>query len=253
MSNITCIFCGQHRNKAKEHIWPRWLQKKMIGTTQWPYSGTHRSTYFFPVSVRQHTGENLVLGEVCDICNNGWMADLENQFRPILEKIESKPDGLKFLEKKERAIVATWSFKTALVINAGTNYRKIVPPEHYSLLEKHRSIVRDVKVDAAYIGEFQPLGWIQTQLNYAIGPTQTIKATQVITKENNYNVTMQIGNLGLRVAWYKDCKELGYKLESNDNEKIVRLWPFEKNPMVSEKNCFQEIDNFQLSLALRTG
>jgi hypothetical protein len=251
MSNVLCIFCNQTREKAKEHIWPRWLQQKMMGSTKWPYSGTHRSSYFFPISVRNHSGENLVLGEVCQICNNGWMADLENHFRPVLEKIENVQDGLRLVSKSERNIIALWAFKTSLVINAGTNYRKIVPEEHYYHICKFRAIAKDVKVDSCYIKEFQKLGWIQSQLTFALGPTKEMEKNPLILKDNNFNVTMQIGNLGLRVSWFRDSKDKGYVLSSIDTENVLRLWPYERNGQQNERNSFTDIDSFQLSLLLK--
>ena len=251
MSNVLCIFCNQNREKAKEHIWPKWLQSKMIGSTKGSYSGTHLSSYFFPISVREHTGENLVLGDVCKICNNGWMANLENKFRPILEKVENTPDGLKALSKNERNIFALWAFKTSLVINAGTNYRKIIPKEHFHHINDFGAIAKDVKVDSCYIKEFQKLSWIQTRLTFALGPTKEMEKTPLILRDNSFNVTMQIGNLGIRVSWFRECKDKGFTLSNLDAKKTLRLWPFERNSQLSEKHSFKDIGSFQLSLILK--
>lgn len=251
MSNVHCIFCKQDRDKAKEHIWPKWLQEKMIGTTNWSYSGTHDSISF-PISFRKHTGENLVLGDVCKMCNNGWMSNLENNFRPIIEKIQMNTNGLKLLSKYERNIFSVWAFKTSIVINAGTNYRKVVPLKHFHHLYENKSVAKDIKIDTCYIKEHKKLEWIQTQLNYAVGPIKKMERSPVLLTDNNYNITMQIGNLGIRVSWYKKCKANGFILSNSENQKTLQIWPYKKNNQLSEKQPFDDIGSFQSSLFLKS-
>jgi hypothetical protein len=251
MSKIICIFCKQNRDRAKEHIWPKWLQKKMTGSTNWQYEGIHRSSFYFPLSVRTHTGERLVLGNVCAICNNGWMANLENHFIPILEKIQSKSSGLISLSKSERNILSIWAFKTCLVINAGSNYRRIIPPEHYQHLYDYKAIAKDVKVDLAYLNDYEKLKWIQAPMQFAITSNKEAEKNPQLLNNNNYNIAMQIGNFGMRVSWFKDCKAEGFEQLNLHDEKVLRIWPYQKNAKLNERNSFADLDTFHLSIYLR--
>ena len=133
MSKINCVFCKEHNDKAKEHIIPVWLQKEIFGNVNWDFQGIHYSSFYLKIkNIRQHTGDNLLFGKVCKFCNNGWMSDLEEQFIPIFRKLISVNNYN--LTNKEKFILSLWSFKTAIIINAGSNYRKKVPSHLYNNL-----------------------------------------------------------------------------------------------------------------------
>ena len=85
MTNTHCIFCGNYREKSKEHILPKWLQVELMGSTKGPFAGTHIIfPWPTPVDERKHSGESLVFGNVCKSCNNGWMNDFEVEAKPLL-------------------------------------------------------------------------------------------------------------------------------------------------------------------------
>lgn len=251
MSIITCRFCRRTGVKAKEHIWPKWLQKQIYGGTNWPYSGTHTFFYAIPISQRKHTGENLVLGDVCKECNNGWMNDLETNFKLVLDKLKSNPKALMELTKNERQDLVKWAFKTAIVINAGTNYRKLVPISHFHHLNDHRALPKDVKVDVCFVEKDEKLRWVQSPLMYAIGKTSQIQNANEILGDNNYCIALQVYGIGMRVTWYESLKAQGFELEATGSGNVCRFWPYEKKKLLFQKDSFEDIEEFQSSIMLK--
>ena len=248
MSKIKCTFCQEEGNRSKEHLWPKWLQKHLIGDTKSFFQGTHIS---YPtlsvVSDRVQSGKSLVFGSVCDTCNNGWMSDLENQFKALFLRIEKDYNHLKNLYKKERVVLAKWSLKTAMMINAGTNYRQIIPNEHYEHLFKYQQIPKNVKIDIGLINSDDKLRWEQSNISFET--YSTTKYEDVIDhrfKNDSYVITLQLKNLGIKITHYKNCKENNYSLPEGRENKTVRIWPYKKNPKFNIKNFYTDISSMHV-------
>jgi hypothetical protein len=107
-----CIFCGEAVN-SKEDAWPLWLVK-LLGNDKTGIIEGQRGK-LKPSNWRAGKYP-LRTGCVCQKCNNGWMSDLENRTKPILERF--------FLEKEvalapsEQTTLATWICKSAIVYEA---------------------------------------------------------------------------------------------------------------------------------------
>jgi hypothetical protein len=110
---------------TKEHAWPQWLgQGEQVEPTQ-----TTRTIGFgrsaddamteAPNRVVIKPGSVLTarIREVCADCNNGWMSRLEEEVRPLLQRLwqPSYPFGVTTFSAREAEIVATWAAKTAWV------------------------------------------------------------------------------------------------------------------------------------------
>ena len=244
--NTTCIFCNQNREKAKEHIWPKWLQIYLNGSLLEQYQGTHlSSTPGIIISQRNQNGSTLVCGNVCKICNNGWMNDLESAFKPIYESIHQNYSRLSHLNKEERNTIAQWGYKTGLVINAGSNYRKIVPDKHYSSFYKNKIIPKNIKIDIAKIDSDKLLVWEQSNIfSSTVSASEMDKFDPYDMVKSSYVITMQIGHLGIRISYYKDCKKLGYSLPNNENKKVLRIRPYSANCGFNIYNALDSILSF---------
>ncbi len=248
MGKIICKFCNEKKDKSKEHIWPKWLQNHIIGNTKGNFRGSHIVMTRGVVSERNQSGESLVFGNICSDCNNGWMANLENEFRPVYKEIESDYSKLKRLTKKERNTICKWSLKTIMMINAGTNYRQIIPDNHYQHLFQYRDLPKDIKVDVAYINSDKNLMWEQSNIT-----TATIKTNDSNTHDpydltrNSYIITLQIKNFGIKIIHYSGLKEKNYELLDSDAKKSLRIWPYKKNNKFDLKNTFENISGFHMN------
>jgi hypothetical protein len=52
---------------------------------------------------------------VCKMCNEGWMASIENAAKPILLPVLFGERAAVSLSPEEQTTVATWALKTALI------------------------------------------------------------------------------------------------------------------------------------------
>ncbi|MCL5130582.1 hypothetical protein [Algibacter sp. L4_22] len=248
MGKIICKFCNEKKDKSKEHIWPKWLQKHIVGNTKGNFRGSHILMSSGVVSERNQSGESLVFGNICTDCNNGWMANLENEFRPIYLEIESDYSKLKRLSKKERIIICKWTLKTIMMINAGTNYREIIPDNHYKHLFEYRNLPKDIKVDISYINSEENLMWEQSNITMASMKTNdSNKYDPYDLTRNSYVITLQIKNFGIKVIHYSGLKEKGYEISPSDIEKSLRIWPLKKNNQFDLKNTYKDISDFHMS------
>jgi hypothetical protein len=105
----TCIFCDSPVN-SKEDAWPLWLVRQFGNSEKGIVEGQRGRQ----VPRIWRAGKfPLRTGNVCKNCNNGWMSDLENRVKPIMERF--------FLHEKvslnpsDQLTVAIWICKNAMV------------------------------------------------------------------------------------------------------------------------------------------
>jgi len=225
MTKIKCIFCEEYGERAKEHVWPRWLQDFIGGPTKGQHTGVHLSfPWPEPVSIRKQSGESLVCGNVCKKCNNGWMNELEIKTSPILKDVIKNKSRAKTWSFTEAEVISKWSFKTVIMINACSNYRKIIGKDLMRCFYKTLTLPRGVTVDIAFHkSEEKRLKWLQSQ-NFAI-----IAKEDVLNKLDHYKLTsfivgMAIGDFVIRVVYWADenCK-----VNPSETNSLRRLFPFE--------------------------
>ncbi len=234
MQQIECVFCGLTTDRAKEHVWPLWLQN-LVGAGE--YRGIHLSSCLFPLSERAHSMSVLVFGKVCTGCNNGWMSQLENDFKKIFIQIRVDYKKIESLNKEERKVICDWSFKTITMMNYATNYRQIVPLEHPRNWCFFKQIPKDVKIDISYIHEFQDLNCVQTNISKALFHQGDLDFR---FKNKSYIIALQIENLGIKVSYYEDAKKKNF-LIGNIGNKFVRIWPYKKNGEFSIRVGYENI------------
>ena len=146
-SRRECIFCGS-RAGSREHILPDWL--KML----FPRSADSRHMFAFMEPGDTHDAPKITqyvkpghsgsvkVRVVCEGCNNGWMAGLENRAKPVLKQL-IRGESCR-LGPEEQNILATWAAKTAMTAECkrtrpdGTTRQereylkqKLRPPPHW--------------------------------------------------------------------------------------------------------------------------
>jgi hypothetical protein len=126
---MPCLFCGHDfdpkggpREKTDEHVFPDWsrpyLQKdesERGSHWHWKQSGEEREERTFRGVPAQQT-----IGDVCKLCNNGWMSDIETRVKPYL--VPAMQGKGRTFGKQGQLELATWALKTALVIGAKGGY-----------------------------------------------------------------------------------------------------------------------------------
>jgi hypothetical protein len=107
-----CIFCGDRVN-SKEDAWPLWLMRQ-LGNTEMGIVEAQRGMH--PPKKWLSTKYPLRIGFVCKTCNNGWMSELENRVKPVIERFFL--DEQVTLDQNAQTILAIWSCKNAMVYEA---------------------------------------------------------------------------------------------------------------------------------------
>jgi len=225
LSKVRCIFCDQYREKAKEHIWPRWLFNYMGEIGRKEVAGLHfHFPWPSPVSVRKQSIESLVNGKVCKRCNNGWMSELENQSSPLLKDVIENTRNANSWGSCEAELIAKWSFKTSIMINSGTNYRKIIGKNLIREFYKTQTLPNNVTVDFAFLKSYEKrLEWRQSQNFALLGPESIIENVRRF-KSTSFIICLIINDLIIRVSYWEDTNCV---INPNYESDCVRLSPFE--------------------------
>ncbi len=101
-----CIFCGARAN-SREDVWPRWILQRFRPPVSGVFGHVGGDAYGDP-------GRSTVrLRCVCGDCNTGWMSRLEEECIPVLSSMAQ--DVAMPLDMEQRALVAAWAVKTAMV------------------------------------------------------------------------------------------------------------------------------------------
>jgi len=226
MAKINCIFCEEYREKAEEHIWPRWLCDFMGETGKGEFTGLHfHFPWPKPVSVRKQSIESLVYGNVCKRCNNGWMSELENQCSPLLKDVIENKRKANSWGSNEAELIAKWSFKTSVMINSGTNYRKIIEKKLIREFYKTQTLPEKVTIDFAFLRPSEKrLEWRQSQMFALLGPEHIIENVRRF-KSTSFIICLIINDLIFRVLYWEDRNCV---INPNNYQDSMRLYPFER-------------------------
>jgi hypothetical protein len=218
---------------------PRWLQIFVGGRIFDHFTGTH--IYMATaelLSTRRHPGESIVFGHVCQICNGGWMNTLEVSVARLLKDVITNGGSANTWGREDCELVARWTFKTAAMINAGSNYRRIIPPQHLHDFYEREQLPRGTGVD---VGLSSPpavptIEWRQSQ-NFPIFNPPGSPEESGLALLQSYRVTLWLGQLLVKVMYWPDPSgvPLGWGVDS------VRIWPY------SEAVAFDKISALSAS------
>ena len=127
---MNCLACGPTSNPAsKEHVFSKWLLKELelldapIALYRTLPDGSSTQVR---VPIRL---DSFRLNRVCELCNNGWMSQLEDAVKPILLRLIRGEGTLAALVEEERQILAKWAGKTAIIESYAVGAESPVNPE----------------------------------------------------------------------------------------------------------------------------
>jgi hypothetical protein len=202
-----CVVCGgslEGKKRAKEDITPVWLQKllgiartpadpRIIGKRGAAYGTVQPDDEFVVKRHRKHNFSKSLAGEVCDTCNNGWMSELENAVKPILQKLIADPQARDF-KVKQRDALARWLLKTGFMEEQGNRpAQAFVPAQHIrqvregTLPEGVVLFVAKTDLPARAYQTFLTRDWIWH------GPEQVARSEGLLLR--TYKVALQINQL----------------------------------------------------------
>lgn len=144
-------------------------------------------------------------------------------------------------------MVARWAFKTAAMINAGSNYRRIVPPEHIRYFYEQGTPPPGVVVDAGLsVVPAEPMiEWRQSQDFLILCPTGSVTWQMDIWR--SYKITLALGQLFFKVMFWPDS---ACHLPVDKDEKAARIWPFKEQVAFNKGRSDKGIDAFDFQVVI---
>lgn len=218
-SRVLCAFCGLRRDRAREDLISKWMVPIIGGHP--PYFSTDRRVFGTEVLTerRRRVGSAAAYKylDVCKVCNNGWMSQLENEAKPLLIPLLNGEHVAFSAEPVET--IATWCFLKAVVYDAWTAGVGLVERAFGTeFLFANRSSPRDAQV---LLGAFQPppgsasLSMFRREL---VGGGSGIKMTRVSFAFKHLVIAVHLiaANPGSRVV---------HATRMFRQERLVEIWP----------------------------
>lgn len=199
-----CVFCDSllsKDNRSKEHVIPQWLLD-YLEIREEKIKPTHFSSEGQTISIRSHTLEGLLAGQVCENCNGGWMSQLEQKAIPILKPLIKAEKSVVELSEAERQILGRWTAKTAYTLNSCSNYLKNIPSNHFKHI-RNKADTLPFKVSTfgqQHHGE-RAFYWFQSAAFNLYGAPGEIEKLINDLKQNSYKISFQFGKLMLLISY----------------------------------------------------
>jgi len=245
-----CIFCGasiKRNNKSKEHVIPRWLIDS-LNFHEIKLYGKGTSFPNVPEIIFNQSSYgiySLVLGNVCKLCNTSWMAELENNTKPLLLAVLDDRSPT-ILSKEQCLILSNWIYKTAITLNYQADYKKIIPMKHVKDFYLNKKVPTNVNIDLAFCREID--------LHWYIGGNKKLvllnrsKELKVLNK--SYIITLQINHLLLKITWSPDST---VQILPIPVSYVIRIHPQVKEEPIIQvvKGCiFRSIEQFHFETTI---
>src|ERR1043165_4008384 len=129
-----CVFCDG-KDLTLEHAWPDWICK-LVTTAELEVVGPRVKRW-------PATKIGIKVRQVCEGCNNGWMADMEKETKPILMPMLVGPQSHIQLTVPDQEKLAIWAYKTALMVGLIGPVRNIPPSTYRVFFDSGRALPAD--------------------------------------------------------------------------------------------------------------
>ena len=216
-----CVFCGANK-VTREHVWPRWIGDVLEPHARGlPYKVSRLGTGWDAPKI------DMTVKRVCrQICNAGWMGQMEDGIQPILTPMILGNVKSLALSQEERRLLACWALKTALM--ADFMYpTPLIPSPWYSGFFTHRHPPDQCVIwTTAYGG-----GSAAVHLHRAPAELLTSPDNKMLAPQKTYGflVTFNIFRVVFQVLG-SDGDYLPPRTSPTDAH-THRLWPSHRGPL----------------------
>jgi hypothetical protein len=211
-----CPFCSG-TDLTHEHVWPQWLASLLPGE-KGSLLQHIRGTEGQPETHRTWAVPKLDIEprSFCKECNTGWMADLENEARPLLNKLILGEEV--HLSPEDRTLAARWTMKTALTaeFSYGKGSRSI-PARHYRSFFMDRLPPLGTHILLACLDPGSGI----LHRSHRVGPSPS-RSGRTLT---GYCSTSAIRHLAFQVLWVGGSEDAPTRLRTSVTPGTVGAWP----------------------------
>jgi hypothetical protein len=177
---------------SREHVFPRWLAALFEDGGPVEMHRIHQTKDDRQTAVHTARLFDHTVKDFCEVCNTGWMHDLEEEARRIVTPMVRGQAVV--LDAREQDIIAIWATKTILAAGMGMGGGRLsLPPESYSWFGRHR---RPLPGSVVWIGRYEGKGeqWPISFHQHGISLTRVSDAAEF---RDNLHSACAIGHLVL--------------------------------------------------------
>lgn len=179
-------------------------------------------------------------GLVCKKCNNGWMSKLETENMDVITDIlnfRKVQESIEYLFENSISF-SKWAFKNAILFNQATNYRKLVPKEHFTDLYNQK-IPDNVFIHIGVSNNDNTISTRQSPIHLIIRDSNL----SIDLNKKSYRITFQLKHLLIKVAFYESNNKVYY-----DDEGAIEL--YSNKYVFNSLKVFSTIDDFDINGAI---
>lgn len=196
-----CMWCGG-APLSREHLLPQWVTKVLAELSpssdgyDFAYEGTTAAGAGIPRAYRQLRPE-VVVNAVCQQCNSGWMAVLEETTRPVLEPLIR--GNTAHLDLAAQSLLARWFAKIAVLLEHYMPESIILSPGDISAIYQGGSAPAGFHISLAHRNEERPAPFdIYVSSVFAASPGLVSEPSEVAP--NAFSVTIGLGQVAIAVV-----------------------------------------------------
>lgn len=212
-SGRVCVFCGGSPT-TNEHVLPKWIRKFLPGGNrivhEWRAPGEEEPSRRWVTDLVDFKAR-----VVCETCNTGWMADLEERAEPFLGSM-IRGNG-RTLYADGKATVAFWALKTTLVLDAANPSARTIPDDDYAALYRTQEVLPNTSA------------WMGAN-DFGAGAFAEARGLSLTDNEKlrpGYGATINVGHLVLEVARIEGEEGKILKIGRELAPALRRFWPRE--------------------------
>jgi hypothetical protein len=217
-------------NLSAEHVIPDWLGRDLSQQALASSSdvvevvGRNRLRQGGEVRVWNPSPLSFTVRAVCKRCNNGWMSAMEHDIQPLLRRLLT--GGAFVLQRNNQEQLATWAFKTAVVMDQVSKTPSAPRPDANEFYQVHR-LVAGVYVFAS-LRAAEPRAantrW-EDDPDSAVVRLNSLSLKDPSGTLQAYKKVIALGRLLLQVIGFTNVKEVdGASLLAAESNCI---WPYE--------------------------
>lgn len=222
-----CIFCPDGTSfKGKEHVFPQWVLEELNFRNQIrPFSETQNQVndeqVKFETFVRRRNNyASFVSPFICDVCNNGWMSNLEGKVKPVLLPLINGTGSLNNLSEDEKTLISRWAIKTTCVMDSvNPSKNPIFIAAEPKQIRNKEALLRGWAVFAKIHKSTEPIGylsndywWVEGNVSKELRENLKRFRKTLIQIKNLILVTVFLGDAKLKL---KAVQSLHFPLDTN--------------------------------------
>jgi hypothetical protein len=210
----TCRFCGEPGKRSREHVYPLWMAR------QFGVDTIEMTTTSAAGEGRKHKGFDLTVKDACTACNNGWMSQLEVDFRRHFGQMTLGHPGM--LDSEAQRIGALWALKLSLLVERSHVHLRgggYAPLDNLRWLGGHSVPPPGSRVwIAPYATPWERLCWVQTSV-IRLGPDDAS------ARPKGYLAALTVGAFLFQVFARDLDADLDLRWRDDPDVSMRQIWP----------------------------